>query len=215
MTQKVQVGLTNELVKNKDIKECNIIQHGDNNTQIAHVDNYHTSNIIINQVSSNSQNRRVILNKITLNHEHYNLFVIGDEQYNGTYFYVPKNRALTESISPEIKNKYSSLSNDAINEIKSFPAIFCSENHNNAKTDQDQEAIIGTISDIEIRKNEIKIGFNVIISVPQLEIINMSNSLMIEGTEFYTELCRTHWTIKNVNLVKILKAKGFCPYQLS
>lgn len=212
MNKDLQIVSRNELVKNKEVVSCNINQYGNDNTQIAHVDNYHEGSIIVSSPNRSVQNRPLISNNTRHNCDYFNLFVIGSESYEGTYFYVPQNKALTESITTEIRECYATLSNDAVREIKTFPALFCSENHHFPVTDPNHNALLGFVSDIEVQSCGIKISFVPMFDIPQSVIIEMSDDLMIEGTEFYTELCRTHWTIKNVNLVQKLREAGYWPY---
>ena len=77
---------------------------------------------------------------VSLNTNYYNLFVIGEETFCDGHFIVPKDRALTESMSPETKALFSSLSDDAITQIKTFPSLFLSENHDYGRTDEDHQA---------------------------------------------------------------------------
>lgn len=212
MNKDLQIASRNELVKNKEVVSCNINQYGNDNTQIAHVDNYHEGSIIVSSPNRCVQNRPLISNNTRHNCDYFNLFVIGDESYEGSYFYVPKEKALTESIATDIRERYSSLSVDAVNEIKKFPSVFCSENHRFAKTDINHCASLGMISDVEVQSCGIKISFSLMFDIPQTAIIKMSDALMIEGTEFNTELCRTHWTIKKVNLIQTLQEAGYWPY---
>ena len=63
-----------------------------------------------------------------LNTDYYNLFVIGTETFSDGHFIVPKDRALTESMTDENKAQFSSLTDEAIERIKTFPSLFASEN---------------------------------------------------------------------------------------
>lgn len=94
-----------------------------------------------------------------LNTDYYTLFVIGDETFSEGSFIVPKDRALTESMTPENKAQFSALADEAIAQIKTFPSLFMSENHQYGKTDDDHSAIFGIVSEVRIQDNGIKIHF--------------------------------------------------------
>ncbi len=96
---------------------------------------------------------------VTFNYDCFNFFVLGGEEYEGAFFLVPKDRALTESTSQEMKDLCASLSPEAVAIIKTFPAIFCSENRHYSKTDPDHMAYYGYVTDIRVQDNGIKVYF--------------------------------------------------------
>ena len=59
--------------------------------------------------------------------------VILGEKFEDNYFLVPKDRALTESTNDELKTKYASLTPEAVEGLKRYPAIFADENHSYGK----------------------------------------------------------------------------------
>ncbi|WP_455598330.1 hypothetical protein [Cloacibacillus sp.] len=150
----------------------------------------------------------VVATSFTLNTNYYNLFVIGDESFSDGHFIVPKDRALTESITPENKEQFSALSDEAISLIKTFPSLFASENHHCGKTDDDHNAILGLVSEVRIQDNGIKIHFQPLWPIPQQRINEIASQLAIQGASSFNELNRTHWAIKRLNLIEELKAAG-------
>lgn len=140
--------------------------------------------------------------------------MLGTEQYNDPFFIVPKDRALTESTSQEMKELCASLSPEAIAIIKSFPAIFCSENHRYAKTDPDHMAYYGYVTDIKVQDNGIKVYFTKLNQLPQQVLIDLSEDLCIGGARSFTELSRTHWAIKRINLIEVLEKAGYRVFKL-
>ena len=144
----------------------------------------------------------------TLNTDYYNLFVIGTETFSDGHFIVPKDRALTESMTPENKAQFSALSDEAIARIRTFPSIFASENHYYGKTDDDHQAIFGIVKEVRIQDNGIKIHFQSLWPIPQQRLNEIIFQLAIDGTTSFNELDRTHWAIKRVNLIEELKAAG-------
>lgn len=144
----------------------------------------------------------------TLNTDYYNLFVIGTETFSDGHFIVPKDRALTESMTPENKAQFSALTDEAIARIRTFPSIFASENHYYGKTDDDHQAIFGIVKEVRIQDNGIKIHFQSLWPIQQQRLNEIIFQLAIGGTTSFNELDRTHWAIKRVNLIEELRAAG-------
>lgn len=192
--------------------QTSLNQHGDNNTQIAYVEKMHQTVVVL--AGSASAGVQPFSQNVSFDYDCYNLFVIGSEQYADGFFIVPKDRALTESTSQEIKERCATLSPEAIGIIKTFPALFCSENHHYTKTDDDHIAYYGYITDIKIQDNGVKIYFRILNNLPQQLLINLSEELCIGRASSYTELCRTHWAIKRVNLVETLEKFGVKVFKL-
>lgn len=190
----------------------NLIQTGNDNTQIAYVEKYEQSVVILPGVPSAGM--PVIGQGVTFNYDCFNFFVLGTEQYEEPCFIVPKNRALTESTSQELKDLCALLSPEAIATIKTFPAIFCSENHHYAKTDPDHMAYYGYVTDIKVQDNGVKVYFTKLNQLPQQVLIDLSEELCIGGARSYTELSRTHWAIKRVNLIEVLERAGYRVFKL-
>lgn len=184
-----------------------LTQNGNDNTQIAHVDNFKQNVIIFSGVPAVAMS--VFGQGDAFNYDCFNLFVMGTESYEEPYFIVPKNRALTESTSQEIQEQCATLSSKAISIIKTFPALFCSENHHYAKTDPDHMAYYGFVGDIKVQDNGVKIYPIKISKLPQQVLIDLSQELCIGGAKSYTELARTHWAIKRINLVEVLRGAGY------
>lgn len=151
---------------------------------------------------------------VTFNYDCFNFFVLGTEQYDGPTFMVPKNRALTESTSDEMKAQCAALTPEAIEIVKTFPALFCSENHNFTKTDPDHMAYYGYVTDIKVQDNGIKIYFTKLNALPQQVLIDLAAELCIGGAKAYNELSRTHWAIKRINLVEVLEKAGYRVFKL-
>jgi hypothetical protein len=145
-----------------------------------------------------------------INYEYYNLFVVGDEMFNENFFLIDKKRALTISggIEPHISKQFASLTDEIITMIKTFPSLFTSENHQYGRTDDNHFALFGLVTDIKIQENGIKIYFHKFCSIPQQRLNEIALNLAIKGSSSYNELNRTHWTIKQINLIEELRAAG-------
>lgn len=196
--------------------QSNLNQYGSDSTQIAYVQNYdgtiNQAVLILPGVPPTGV--PLVTQGLTFNYDCFNFFVIGTEQYTEPSFIVPKNRALTESTSPEIQAQCATLSPEAIAVIKTYPAIFCSENHHFATTDPDHIAYYGYVKDIKIQDNGIKVYFQILNQLPQQALIDLSEDLCIGGARAFTELSRTHWAIKRINLVEVLEKAGYRVFKL-
>lgn len=102
-----------------------------------------------------------------------------------------KDRCLTEYILPELKEKYSGLSDDAIEELKQIPCIFAYEKQ------LKQDAYIGKIKRIESRQSNVLIEFELSGEKIAFEDLTLLTDLLDMHT---WEWNRTHWTLKKVNL---------------
>ena len=193
-----------------------LTQTGNDNTQIAYVQNYDgtTNQTVLIVQGASPAGGTVVGQGVTLNYDCFNFFVLGTEQYDGPTFIVPKDRALTESTSDEMKALCAALTPEAIAIVKTFPALFCSENHHFTKTDPDHMAYYGYVTDIKVQDNGIKIYFTKLNAFPQQVLIDIAAELCIGGARAFNELSRTHWAIKRVNLVEELEKAGCRVFKL-
>lgn len=182
-------------------------QTGDKNTQIAHANSVNqVYNIIVPGMAYPAG--RTINTSVSLNLDCYNLFVIGEEDFQGEHFIVPKERALTESMSDEAKEQFSALSADAISQIRTFPSLFASENHQYGRTDDTHMAYFGLVTNVKIQDNGIKIYFYKLSVIPQQILNEIAFKLALGRAASFNELNRTHWAIKKVNVIEELRAAG-------
>lgn len=153
----------------------------------------------------------------TINMEYFNLFVILGGQYDKSYFIVDIKRALTitEGTAKSIHDKLASFSEEAKAEIMSYPCIFANENYRYSPPEippsGPQMAQYGFITKIQqLHNGDLKIYFQslAMCSIPQDLLNTMVSELDLQGNEKVNELYRTHWSIKNVNIVEELKLKG-------
>ena len=211
MDKELQV-VSQQLPQQAQPTPVSLTQTGNDNTQIAYVARYEQNVAIFPGAQQTAM--PVIGQGVTFNYDCFNFFVLGGEQYEGAYFIVPKDRALTESTSQEMKDLCASLSPEAIAIIKTFPAVFCSENRHYSKTDPDHMAFYGYVTDIKVQDNGIKGYFTKLNQLPQQVLIDLSYELSIAGAKSYTELSRTHWAIKRINLVEVLENAGYRVFKL-
>lgn len=153
----------------------------------------------------------------TVNTNYYSLFVIANERYNQPYVLLDLDRVLTTAYGTDdnIHNRLASFSEDAIREIKTYPAIFAGENYRYCKPDEPnpepQYAFYGFVTDIKVQNNgKVRVYFQIIpmITIPQDLLNEMIQELDLLGNSKINELDKTHWAIKNVNLIEEMKLKG-------
>ena len=143
---------------------------------------------------------------------YYNLFVIGTEEYEKNYFFVEPARAVSkyERTAPEIVEQFGRLDAESIAQIKTFPSIFAAESRFiNYTIDPTQTAYLGFVKEVKVQQNNlIKIHFEKLQSVSQQTLLNLMSKLEIVGRPRCSELERTHWAIKNINLIEVLEDVG-------
>lgn len=161
--------------------------------------------------SGGSYTRRAI------NCDYYNLFVILGETFSNPYFMVDVKRALAvaEGTSQQIHDRLAIFDDAAKSEIMSYPAIFATENYRYSPpefpTGEPQTAFYGFITDIrQMHDGNLKIYYQKLdmCPIPQDLLNRMLAELDLWGKYNLNELDRTHWAIKNVNLIEEMKLKG-------
>lgn len=182
---------------------------GDNNSVYAHVNTVNEYNqvVVINNGMAGAM--QVALSQPDFDPECYNLIVVAGEELDGTcHVMVNKDRAITESTSNELKRLYSQLTPEAIVEVKKFPTIIATENHQYGKTDENHLADYGLITDIKVQDNGIKIYYQLLNRIPQQKLNELRYELGLQGSESFNELNRMHWAIKKINMVNVLRENG-------
>lgn len=179
---------------------------------VQHADKVTTGNInttiILNPSQKGSPSASSTAGK---SRDFYNLFVLGGEEFSGFekgHFTIMKERALTEYMSPDIKDFVDSLSSEAIELIKTFPAIFCSENDQYGTCADSQIAYLGLVTDIKVQDNGIKVYYQTLYDLPQKRLNEIIFDLGISGTDSFNEFNRTHWCIKRIDLIAALQEAG-------
>ena len=133
-----------------------------------------------------------------MNNQIYNLFVSGsDETWESNSATIHMSRCF-EYTSKELKEKLRRFGEDDIMEIKNAPCIFAYEDYVN------KDAYIGHITDIIVRQTGVKIVFEKTGTLPQ----TLMNQLQFELDIKSWELSRTHWAVKEVDLVSVLLPFG-------
>ena len=162
--------------------------------QVCHADSFSpTVNVVI--TSGGGQ-------QTTLSSQYFNL-IVGYNPFEKDHILIDKTRALTEYMSEDIREKFSGWTDAKIEEIKKLPAIITME-RNTADGDK-QQGVLAFITDIREQKNGINIHFQRYYPVPMNVLQGHFHEL---GMSSEWELNRTHWTIKDINLLEVLQDAG-------
>ncbi|SHH58608.1 hypothetical protein [Clostridium grantii] len=203
--------LTNKCISNMPTVGTTVNQNGAKNIHIDKVAAMQVHNTMVFPIYQQQRPTNVAIGQYGTSQEYYNLFVIGGETFvdwQAGHFIVPKDRALTENMSKDIKDDVFSLSPEAIELIKTFPAIFASENTVYGTSDDTQVAYYGFVTGLSVQDNGIKIYYQPINCLSQKRLNEIIFNLGIKGNNKYNEFSRTHWTIKRINLVEELRSAG-------
>jgi hypothetical protein len=162
--------------------------------QVGHADTFApTMNLIIAGADGKTH---------SISTEYFNVF-IGFDPFSTDHFLVPKDRVLTEYITPEVRSRFAVLDHCAVAEIKQLPAIITDEY---SKTTADgKNAAFAFVTDIRKQQNGVMIHFQRFYPIPLKVLLDNEFAL---GMDMGFESYRTHWTIKNINLLQVLQDAG-------
>lgn len=140
--------------------------------------------------------------------DYYNL-VVGSSVVDSVFVKVYKKRAIDDLYTEdELRDKYASLSIEAIKEIQRFPILVVPEATDYyGKASDDQYGYVGIIE--KIRKDScdivLKCKFEDKKPIPLKKISEVAFDLGIQSMDIaITELNYSHWAIKPVNLIEEL-----------
>lgn len=144
-----------------------------------------------------------------IDREYYNLFVVGIEEFDKPFFKIPRDRVLNEYMSKETRALFETWTPEVIARIKNLPSLFMAENGDYGIARDGQAAIYGFVYDLKIYENDIKVYYcSFLPHIPQQRINDLHEELGIPANKGYSELNRTHWAIKRVDLIQELLEAG-------
>ena len=148
--------------------------------------------------------------KTDFNRQYYNLFVGGElDIEHSSPFKIDTDRAL-EHTSDELRVKFSALSDaNTVCELQTLPCIFANENNHYGYADEDQVVGFGYIRQIKPRRKQIQIFPKVIYRLPQQRLNEALFELDLYGSSSFNEFNRSHWSIKQIDLIAKLVEMGF------
>jgi hypothetical protein len=181
------MNMGNDVIQSGETK--NFI-NAENGVQVAHADSFAPVINIYMQGNAASVT--------DFSSNYYNL-LIGFNPLEEKHVSVDRKRALTEYMAPEVSEKFCGWSDETIDKIKRLPAIIIEERDKNAI--DNQQGVIATLKKIQLRQFDIVITFQIIAPITMRFI---QDNMMDLGLEHEWELNRTHWAIKNINLMEVL-----------
>lgn len=130
----------------------------------------------------------------------FNLIIkYGPESWNTSPAELDRSRVAIEYTADEISERYKFFEENAIEELKSFPTLFVTEN-------ETVESRIGYVTNIRLRQKSVVFDFEFDPAFPSLPIGTIE-ALQIDIDLGGWELSRTHWAIKDEPLFEILLCK--------
>lgn len=187
---------------------------GDYNTLIAHANNINNCNVT-NILISGQSNEKSAVSSGELNKGFYSLFVYGCEKlapFSVGHILLTKDRALTESTEDYIKEMFWEMNPEQIAILKTLPSIFASENLIYGKSNDEQQACFGIVTGINVQSKEVRIDYQTLNPLSQKRLNCMLPDLDIYGNNRFNEFDRSHWAIKHVSLIRVLREAGFVIY---
>lgn len=129
----------------------------------------------------------------------YNLLMTaGEDDWNSPTWSISTGRYLEHTVQM-LRNRFESLSQDAVQQLKQMPTLFAYEDF------RDLPARVGRITEIQQLHHELRITLAVdpaVAPIPQSVLRTIYHDLDVNTRNL--EHCRTHWAIKDVDLVDVL-----------
>ena len=153
--------------------------------------------------------------QITYSRDYYNLIVYGQEPLlTDCHITFEKDRCLVEPkhITEELRDRFSPLTAEIIEELKGFLCILACENKHYGWTDEDHYAAVAQLTDVKNRSNGIELYLHPLFAVSQARISERIFKLGIAGRyKRYNELYHSHWTVKEIDLIEVFDDAGLNP----
>lgn len=132
----------------------------------------------------------------------FNLLIsYSPDSWESSPYECDRSRAVVEYTADEISERYKFFDDAAIEELKSFPTLFVTEN-------ESVESRIGYITNIRLRNNSVVIEFEFDPILPPLPI-GAIEAMRVSIDLGRWELSRTHWAVKDEPIFDILIRQGY------
>lgn len=141
---------------------------------------------------------------------YYHLIVTCCEIHGEKYVDITKERGLKyRGTAKEILERCVDLSTEAIDELKSYPAIICNENtQQGGITDKNQLAILARVLRIRVGEKEYRIRYYPIATFSQSKLNEFAVDFGLSSSGTLTTLNTSHWCVKKNNLREIFDDTG-------
>lgn len=181
-------------------------QLGANGVQIAHANTVNAPIHIMLPTPVGTAGAPAV--QVALSRDYYQLIVTLDFELNTRSVPMDPKRALTESMCPTNCEELKKLDKDAIETLKTYPALIMNENEDFGKAGEEQVAYFAAVTNIRNGVRGIKIEYAPLTAIPQQQLNELLEELDLSGNDKFNELNRTHWAVKNVDLVHELAQAG-------
>lgn len=147
----------------------------------------------------------------SVSHEYYNLFVGCALDLDAETFDISRDRCITEYTAKEYVEKFHELTKEDVSELKTFPSLFTEESIiQGGKVDPGQKLYLGFIDAIFVgpdnpRRSSVKIAWHPEYELPRSILYDYQVELGVDLYGLYGELTRTHWAVKEIDLIKTLQ----------
>lgn len=152
---------------------------------------------------------------ITFSSRFYNLIICDNEKLDtaGTIT-INRRHCLVENddITQDLKEKYSSLTSEAIVELMTFPCLVANKNAHDGWADDNQVAILAKLESVAVSDENIKLQYRAMFGVSQAKLCKLIEELGISGRYGrHNEWNHCHWTVKEKDLCTVINGAGLNP----
>jgi len=138
-----------------------------------------------------------------INYDYYNLIVVEKQPFTGTLS-ISKRLALSESITDEVKAVFGKFGAAEREEIYKLPTLIATRNKFGRKADDNQVTMYGFIKKMSIQGDLLRIDYSMNLQLNQQQLNGIEKELQIEYAPDTNEFDKVHYTIKKVNLRRVL-----------
>ena len=134
----------------------------------------------------------------------YNLLVTAvDDQWKKRAYELERSRCVNEYTEDDIIQKYGDLGKDAIEALMTTPCLFAYE----TQKPRTPDARLGWLTRVRPSRGMVRIEYEIEKSLPAVTAARLER-LKSELDITNWELNRTHWAVKDVNLIQVLMTAG-------
>ena len=149
----------------------------------------------------------------SFSHDYYQLLVTADcNVFKSKTISVPAGNSLVkDTVPPEIFERCSSLEEDGIRELKTFPALICIQNRDyDGRTSPDEIGVFGYIKTVQKCGHMINIAFDILAPVSHSILCDEKNAVYydLNMTCGITSLNRPEWTVHRIDLFEAFEKTG-------
>ena len=193
------------MINEVQIRQIAEVQAAGNTPQNVHTGNgdiySNVGSLTVNNIVTYTYPQTYFPDEINFNY--YKLFVIEKQGFNGSLV-IAKNRALKESITDEVYARFGKFGKTEQEEIMKLPTLIATRNRHGRSTDEDHYMMYGFVKKFSIQDDLLMVEYSMNYQLSQQQINQIEDALQLEYAPDTNELDRVHYTIKEVNLRKVI-----------